>query len=89
MVLFNLFEECSNYLSSNDTFEECLKEAIKCHINDIAEYFEYNLISQNKSNKSNSKNQHSLIERIISYGFKYKCSSFKECMFDEPFSIKM
>ena len=37
---------------TNDSYEECLKEAIKCHHNEIANYIHDNLMNENKLNEN-------------------------------------
>ena len=42
------FLEISQILPPNKQYEECLKESIKCHHNDIANYIENNFITENE-----------------------------------------
>ena len=50
------------------TYEKCLKEAIKCHHNDIANYIQNNLLNE----KAESKNiEENFSKNILSYSFHY------------------
>ena len=50
------------------TYEKCLKEAIKCHHNDIANYIQNNLLNE----KAESKNiEENFTKNILSYSFHY------------------
>ena len=48
----------------DETYEKCLEESIKCHHNEIADYFLYNFI--NEEDKCNFNNN------VYSYGFHYR-----------------
>ena len=62
------------------SFEECLKESIKCHHNDIADYIQNNLIDENQTE---SKNITTLEERVLEISFKNCNYSFFPTNFDQ------
>lgn len=69
--IIHLLEEKHVLLPKNGYFEECLKEAIKCHHNDIVMYIQ--------SNKMKTKN-------IIDYAFRYiNYALFDDEMIDDIF----
>ncbi|KAK8871573.1 hypothetical protein M9Y10_007306 [Tritrichomonas musculus] len=58
--MIHLLEE-SGIKPNDKTYEKCLEESIKCHHNDISNYFENNLI----------ENEFKFNENIVSYSFHY------------------
>ena len=65
--LIHLLEE-SGVEPNDKTYEECLKMAIKCHHNDIANYIKENLLDE-KIEISNL--EHNYDENIVAYSFRY------------------
>ena len=60
--------ELNNVSSPNENFESCLKESIKCHLNDIADYIITNLMDEEKK-QDNIEND--LENNLCSYCFEY------------------
>ena len=60
--------EESNITPEDETYEECVKESIKCHHNDFAEFFKNNLVSENSF-----QNESKILfeERLIITSFTY------------------
>lgn len=61
-TIIHLLEE-NGVKPEDETYAKCLKEAIKCHNNNIVEYIQNNLIDEN--NKVNFRNN------LIGHGFHY------------------
>ena len=75
--LIHLLEE-NNIKPDDATFEECFEESIKCHHNELANYFENNYLNYN-SEKENYN------EKAISCIFKYSNYTFFPDNFIENF----
>ena len=65
--LIHLLEE-DGVPPPNGSYESCLKESIKCHHNEIAEYIENNLLNE-KEKENNIKNN--IDENEFAYSFHY------------------
>mgnify|MGYP001150762002 CR=1 FL=1 len=62
--IIHRLEEIQKDVSPDDPYAECLKESIKCHHNDIANYIQNNLI-----NKDNS--QENFTQSLKNYNFSF------------------
>ena len=65
--LIHLLEE-DQVLPKDKTYEKCLKESIKCHHNDIANYFKENMVDE-KIESENLESDYN--KNILSYCFHY------------------
>ena len=65
--IFQILNE-KKIIPCDSTYEDCLKEAIKCHHNDIANYIQNNFLDT-KIESQNIKNN--IKENILSYCFHY------------------
>ena len=74
--------EDMNVKPDDESYEECLKESIKCHHNEIANYIINNYVNNDNKEKFNN-----FYKNINFYGYNYYNFSFIPNDFDEKFII--
>lgn len=78
--MIHLFIEMNIIKPDDESYQKCLKESIKCHHNDIANYIINNLIDQDNYQLGENYN-----DNIVAYGFKYHNYSFFPNDFNHKF----
>ncbi|KAK8896774.1 hypothetical protein M9Y10_014691 [Tritrichomonas musculus] len=79
--------ESEKILPDDETYEECLKESIKCHHNDFAHYIKDNLLKKqvNHNNKEDGNNVLEYLYDEVFYGFQsYNFDFIAEDLLAEP-----
>ena len=78
--MIHLLIEMNIIKPDDESYQKCLKESIKCHHNDIANYIINNLIDQDNYQLGENYN-----DNIVAYGFKYHNYSFFPNDFNHKF----